>query len=68
MNAYFDWEFELIVEFGQKQVMGQCFPGLHYPDNGRIDLILSVLEYSFLSSGLFLLLWGQHINIIINSY
>lgn len=39
-----DWKLELVVEFGDEQVVRQRFSHLHDPDDGRVDLILTILE------------------------
>ena len=52
---WLDWKFELVIKFSEKQVMTQGLPHLHDPDNGSIDLVLSVLEDSFLSGLLFII-------------
>lgn len=44
----FNWKLQLIVQFSDQKVMWQDFPHFHDPNNGSINLILPVLEYSFL--------------------
>ncbi len=55
---HLDWEFKLVVHFRHQKVMAESFPHLHDSDNGSIDLVLTVLEYSLCSAGLLLHLRG----------
>ena len=48
-------ELELVVEFCQQQIVGQRLSHLHDADNGRVNLVLAVLEDPFLCRFLFII-------------
>lgn len=56
MEPYLYREFELVIEFCDKEIVRQLFTGFHYSNNGCINLILAVLENALLGVCLFLLL------------
>ena len=39
-----DRKLELVEKFGEEEVVRQRLPHLHDPDDGRVDLVLTVLE------------------------
>ena len=41
-------ELELVVEFGDQEVVRQRFSHFHDPNDGRVNLVLAILEDSFL--------------------
>ena len=59
MPAYLDWELELIIQLGDKQVVAQRLPHLHDPDNGGVDLVLPVLKHALRGAHLLLHLWER---------
>lgn len=58
--AHLDWEFQLIIHLRDQQVVAQSLPHLHNPHNGRIYLVLPVLEDTFSGAGLLLHLQKWH--------
>ena len=39
----------LVVEFCDEEIVSQRFPHLHDPDDGSVNLVLTILEHPFLS-------------------
>lgn len=52
--TYLHWKFQLIIQFRNKKIMTESLSHLHYSYNSSINLVLSVLEYSFSCANLFL--------------
>lgn len=50
--SHLDWEFELVVHLRHQKIMAESLPHLHDSNDGSVDLVLTVLEYSLCSAGL----------------
>ena len=55
-RQYLDGELELVVEFGDEEVVRQTFAHLHDSDDGRVHLVLAVVEDSLRRRRVLLLL------------
>lgn len=42
-GTYFDWERQLFVQFAYEEIMTQCLSHFHNTNDGRINLILTIL-------------------------
>lgn len=63
-RSYLDGELELVVELGDEQVVRERLTHLHDAHDGRVDLVLSVLEHALLRRLLLLALTTHNYNII----
>ena len=46
-SFYLHWKLELVVDFGHQQIVGQGLAHLHDPNNGGVDLVLTILVHPF---------------------
>lgn len=58
-HVYLNRELELIVEFGDEEIVSQHLARLHDPYDSCINLVLAVLKDSLMCAYLLLLLWTQ---------
>lgn len=57
--THLDGKLQLIIQFGNEQVVAQRLSHLHYPDDGGVDLVLPVLEHALRGAGLLFNLYGR---------
>lgn len=58
-DTHLHWEFQLIIQLGNQEVVAESLPRLHYSDDSGVDLVLPVLEYSLGGAHLFFNLDGE---------